>query len=382
MRRSGASCGKLAGGGRVLGESVLMESDNVGENGFTRFLSSQEPTPEDASQVAEEFDRLLNKLDDPVLRMIALGKLEGRTSEEIAEQIGTLVRTVDRKLRLIRSGGGGPSMSSEAGEGRAGGRATSPPRTSCGSTRFATNSKPGGRRARHPNLLRPWFSPLFRGPARSELLRELLAIELEVRVALGQRVDGARYASLFPDDLDTVEEVLTEAGCAGGSASSLPDRRRSLGTAARRGDELRGSSVRRVAAQLNPAAMTALEAAGYEVLGELGRGGMGVVYLAKKVSSTDRAPFKTDSRAPTRGRWPRSGSGRRPRRSPDSGTRRSFRSTTSERRKVFPFSNSNTFQEAAWPRHAMARHAPVRGGASFRPSRERLPNSPPGDRAP
>ena len=41
-------------------------------------------------------------LGNPTLRTIALRKLEGHTSEEIAAQLGISARTVDRKLELIR----------------------------------------------------------------------------------------------------------------------------------------------------------------------------------------------------------------------------------------------------------------------------------------
>jgi RNA polymerase sigma factor (sigma-70 family) len=85
------------GGGRVLGESAVGDAD-----GLARFLS-REPTPEDAARFAERYERLLGRLEDPTLKAIALRRLEGYSSEEIAAALGTSARTVDRKLALIRA---------------------------------------------------------------------------------------------------------------------------------------------------------------------------------------------------------------------------------------------------------------------------------------
>jgi DNA-directed RNA polymerase specialized sigma24 family protein len=65
-------------------------------------LVGNEPTPEFAAQVAEQYERLLGLLDDE-LRTIALAKLEGLTNSQIAEQLNRTRRTVERKLRLIRA---------------------------------------------------------------------------------------------------------------------------------------------------------------------------------------------------------------------------------------------------------------------------------------
>lgn len=62
-----------------------------------------QPTPEFVVQVAEEYQRLLDRLGNDSLRTIALWKLEGYTTHEIAERIGCTGRTVERKLRVIRS---------------------------------------------------------------------------------------------------------------------------------------------------------------------------------------------------------------------------------------------------------------------------------------
>jgi RNA polymerase sigma factor (sigma-70 family) len=66
-------------------------------------IIGREPTPDFALQVIEESQHLLAGLDDAELRKIAVWKMEGYTNEEIAERLGVAPRTVERRLRLIRS---------------------------------------------------------------------------------------------------------------------------------------------------------------------------------------------------------------------------------------------------------------------------------------
>jgi RNA polymerase sigma factor (sigma-70 family) len=61
------------------------------------------PTPEFAALLAEQYQRLLEALDDDELRTLAVWKTEGWTNEEIAARLGCVTRTVERKLRLIRT---------------------------------------------------------------------------------------------------------------------------------------------------------------------------------------------------------------------------------------------------------------------------------------
>jgi len=61
-----------------------------------------EPTPEFAAQVAEEYDRLLAALGDDTLRRVAVWKMEGLTTDEIAGRLDCSQRTVARKLEAIR----------------------------------------------------------------------------------------------------------------------------------------------------------------------------------------------------------------------------------------------------------------------------------------
>jgi DNA-directed RNA polymerase specialized sigma24 family protein len=65
-------------------------------------LLSQEPDPELAVQMGEEYQRLLARLDDDELRSVALWKVEGHTNEEIAGRLGCAVRSVERKMQRIR----------------------------------------------------------------------------------------------------------------------------------------------------------------------------------------------------------------------------------------------------------------------------------------
>jgi DNA-directed RNA polymerase specialized sigma24 family protein len=66
-------------------------------------ILGSEPTPEFAAQLAEECQRLLDGLGSAELAQVALWKMEGYANEEIATKLGCVPRTVERKLRLIRS---------------------------------------------------------------------------------------------------------------------------------------------------------------------------------------------------------------------------------------------------------------------------------------
>ena len=91
------------GGGVVLGESGLVgpASRAEADTGLDQF-PGDEPSPEFAAQVAEEYQRLLRGLADPELEAVALWKMEGYSVEEIAAKLGCAARSVKRKLRLIR----------------------------------------------------------------------------------------------------------------------------------------------------------------------------------------------------------------------------------------------------------------------------------------
>src|SRR5262249_48195360 len=66
-------------------------------------IGGDEPSPELAAQLAEEYHRLMEQLGDPTLREVATCKLEGYTKEGIAGRLGCVTSTVERKLARIRS---------------------------------------------------------------------------------------------------------------------------------------------------------------------------------------------------------------------------------------------------------------------------------------
>ncbi len=65
-------------------------------------MIGREPDPQVTLQIAEECQHLLDGISDTILRAITLWKMEGFTSEEIASKLGCTVRTVERKLHIIR----------------------------------------------------------------------------------------------------------------------------------------------------------------------------------------------------------------------------------------------------------------------------------------
>jgi DNA-directed RNA polymerase specialized sigma24 family protein len=77
----------------------------VGESalpGGWRQILECEPPPDVVFHTLERCRVLLNQLS-PELRSVALRKMEGFTNAEIAEILGCVEGTVERKLRVIRS---------------------------------------------------------------------------------------------------------------------------------------------------------------------------------------------------------------------------------------------------------------------------------------
>jgi DNA-directed RNA polymerase specialized sigma24 family protein len=90
------------GGGAVRAEAALADPDDSSLGAGQEQVLSREPDPAFAAELAEECRRLLDRLDSPELRAIALWKMEGYSNEEIAPKLNCVPRTVQRKLQLIR----------------------------------------------------------------------------------------------------------------------------------------------------------------------------------------------------------------------------------------------------------------------------------------
>jgi DNA-directed RNA polymerase specialized sigma24 family protein len=91
------------GGGRVSGESVFEvgNSCDTSTPGISR-IADRGPTPEFAAEAIDQLRALLHALQDDTLRQLAIAKLEAHSNEEIARQLGISLRSVERRLGLIR----------------------------------------------------------------------------------------------------------------------------------------------------------------------------------------------------------------------------------------------------------------------------------------
>jgi DNA-directed RNA polymerase specialized sigma24 family protein len=101
------------GGGRVRTETeVVKDLDGPGRwASLWDQIPSDEPTPEFAAMIAEEYQRRLASLGKDELRRIAVLRMEGYSNEEIAAQLNCALRTVARRLDMIRAtwGAGEPA---------------------------------------------------------------------------------------------------------------------------------------------------------------------------------------------------------------------------------------------------------------------------------
>jgi DNA-directed RNA polymerase specialized sigma24 family protein len=90
------------GGGRVLGESALPTGGDASGEGLAEVLS-REPTPAEVARFADDYCRFLAGLREPGMRTVALQRLEGQSTREIAQSLNVSTKTIERKLQLIRT---------------------------------------------------------------------------------------------------------------------------------------------------------------------------------------------------------------------------------------------------------------------------------------
>ena len=78
------------------------QTGQQGPSAQLEHLIGDEPSPDFALQAAETVRQLLDSLPSPSLRALAMNKLEGYTNDEIADRLGCSLRTVERRLQVIR----------------------------------------------------------------------------------------------------------------------------------------------------------------------------------------------------------------------------------------------------------------------------------------
>lgn len=89
------------GGGETRGESVFEQFD--GEGSLRPGINEVgDPNPAMVDMFTVEVREMLEKLNDDLLRRVAIGRLEGYQNKELADRLGISPRAVDRKLNLIR----------------------------------------------------------------------------------------------------------------------------------------------------------------------------------------------------------------------------------------------------------------------------------------
>jgi DNA-directed RNA polymerase specialized sigma24 family protein len=90
------------GAGRVRGESVFQQHGAGQESRGINQIIGREPSADFAVRVCEQSERLLELLPDEEMRQLAVLKMEGYTNQEAAGKLQCGVRTVERRLSLIR----------------------------------------------------------------------------------------------------------------------------------------------------------------------------------------------------------------------------------------------------------------------------------------
>lgn len=91
------------GGGRVQNEAEIARSNGNHQGSFLDQVPSTLPTPEIQAMITERCTYLLESLSNNELRTIAVARAAGSTNQEVAENLGVSLRSVERRLAEIRN---------------------------------------------------------------------------------------------------------------------------------------------------------------------------------------------------------------------------------------------------------------------------------------
>jgi RNA polymerase sigma factor (sigma-70 family) len=101
---------KKRGRGNVRGDSVLDRPGDIHTPAGLDRLEARVRSHESIIDARDQYEQMLRRLDSDALRDVAELKLQGYTNAEIAERLGVVERTVERRLRAIRrQASGGPT---------------------------------------------------------------------------------------------------------------------------------------------------------------------------------------------------------------------------------------------------------------------------------
>lgn len=90
------------GSGTVRTESAITDSGMANVPTAITAISRTSPTPDFIVMMLQQCESLIDSLPNKLLKDIALLRFEGFTCAEIAERVNRSVRTIERKLSMIR----------------------------------------------------------------------------------------------------------------------------------------------------------------------------------------------------------------------------------------------------------------------------------------
>jgi len=106
MRRIAKQCRnentQKRGGGRVRGESVFITGDNSDKKEGLAQISRSQETPDLNVEFLDTCEWLFDLLPDEKTRNVARLLMDGYSLDDIADELGCVRRTIERKLQQIR----------------------------------------------------------------------------------------------------------------------------------------------------------------------------------------------------------------------------------------------------------------------------------------